>query len=116
MRSYGGATLLNKYKGLVNLLRNFVPEFKSSSAFRFQVFKSQHLLRDLVKQFLPYNEIYVNFHHDDLVFSHSNRFMELDIFLPQLSLAFEFQGQQHYSPNSLFGILSVEKYQHPFPR
>jgi hypothetical protein len=29
--------------------------------------------------------------------------MELDLFLPHLSLAFEYQGEQHYKPNSILG-------------
>lgn len=36
-----------------------------------------------------------NYKHEKLRFS-SGRQVELDIFIPQLSLAFEYQGKQHY--------------------
>ena len=35
--------------------------------------------------------------------------MELDIFLPSLNLAFEYNGRQHYSENSQFGGCSEFK-------
>ncbi len=63
--------------------------------------------------------IFLNYHHPQLLFqtnnnnnnnnSHnsndnsSNKKMELDVYLPTLSLAFEYQGQQHYEDNPLFG-------------
>ncbi len=33
--------------------------------------------------------------------------MELDIYIPSLSLAFEYQGKQHYETTGLFGTTDV---------
>lgn len=41
--------------------------------------------------------------HKDLRYSHSRRKVEFDIFIPNLSLAFEYQGVQHYGDHYLFG-------------
>jgi hypothetical protein len=38
----------------------------------------------------------------------SNSLIELDVFLPSLSLAFEYQGEQHYNQLKYFG--SFEEY------
>ena len=44
-----------------------------------------------------------NFTHPDLLFAESNREMRLDVFVPTLSLAFEFNGPQHYKDIHFFG-------------
>jgi hypothetical protein len=36
-------------------------------------------------------------------------FLTQQIFLPHLSLAFEYQGEQHYFPLSIFGTASIRK-------
>jgi len=44
-----------------------------------------------------------NYKHPKLVYADSGREMELDIFIPALNLAFEYQGEQHYFHHYLYG-------------
>lgn len=62
--------------------------------------KTQTRLYEFVKEILPSTyEIEFDFKHKDLRFSYSNRAMELDIWVPQIKLAIEYQGEQHFFPH-----------------
>ena len=58
--------------------------------------KNQTKVYNFLKEIFPNQEIYYDFKHPDLRFSSSNAKMELDIWIPDLSLAVEYQGEQHY--------------------
>ena len=59
--------------------------------------KTQTRLYEFVKKILPANyEVEFDFWHQDLRFSYSNRSMQLDIWVPKLQLAIEYQGEQHF--------------------
>jgi len=47
--------------------------------------------------------VIANYKHPKLVYADSGREMELDVFIPALNLAFEYQGEQHYFPHYLYG-------------
>jgi len=57
---------------------------------------SQWQLFKIIKQLLPYVEVIENYVHPFLQFSESGRRMELDIYVPTLKLAVEYQGLHHY--------------------
>lgn len=61
-------------------------------------FKKQKLLFDQIKIILPKVKIKYNYKHPDLRFKDTNAKMELDIYIPKLNLAVEYQGEHHFLP------------------
>ena len=54
-------------------------------------------------------EILMDYKHPELVYSDTRKRMELDIFIPSLNLAFEYQGEHHYHSHYLFGSNETQK-------
>lgn len=55
----------------------------------------------------PNQTIHEDYKHKEMKFMRSSRPMELDIFLPELNLAFEYQGYQHFHDSEVFGSAEV---------
>jgi len=93
---------LERYDGLLNVIIKFFPlqnalisNQKRSVVLR----KSQSMLHEKVQELFPATQdIFLNYIHPDLSFSSTDRNMELDIYIPSLSLAIEYQGMQHFQP------------------
>ncbi len=58
--------------------------------------KSQTELYNLIGLIYPNREILFDYKHPELRFKLSNKKMELDIWIPHINLAIEYQGRQHY--------------------
>ncbi len=69
----------------------------------FTLRKSQKRLSSLLQNIFPSQKLLNDFKHADMTYSQSKEPMQLDIYLPDLSLAFEYQGKHHYQDNFLFG-------------
>ena len=65
--------------------------------------KRQKQLHAAVKKLFHNQEIKWNFKHPDIRFPKTNRPAELDIWLPTLRVAFEYQGEQHFIPIPAWG-------------
>lgn len=52
----------------------------------------------------------MNYHHTEFLFD-SERPIELDIYIPSLSLAFEYQGQQHFTYHNETYMLNIDSRQ-----
>jgi hypothetical protein len=65
--------------------------------------KRQQMLYLMIKVLFPESVVIMNYRHPDMKYSGSKKPLELDIFVPHLALAFEYQGEQHYMPKELFG-------------
>lgn len=65
--------------------------------------RAQRQLFSCVTKLYPGKIVKFNYLHPDLRFAGSNFKMELDVFLPQLDLAFEYQGEGHFKLVSVWG-------------
>ncbi len=61
------------------------------------------MLLKYVTELFPDSEIHTNYRHPSLLFERSSMRMEFDIFIPDLSLILEYQGDQHYKWHYVYG-------------
>jgi hypothetical protein len=94
IQAYKANTLVNKHGGLLRLLQKYASDKFTQSTPKEKVSgKNQVLLFRSLQQLFPHTEIRSNFKHPDLCFKSTNASMELDVFLPSMSLAIEYQGR-----------------------
>jgi hypothetical protein len=78
----------------MNILRLAYPHFfwdPMKWTGKTKIAKSQELLARRVSSLFPNTSVLLNYKHPNMEFSFSGKPMELDVFLPQYSLAFEYQ-------------------------
>eukprot|EP01114_Cavostelium_apophysatum_P019375 TRINITY_DN6228_c0_g2_i1.p2 TRINITY_DN6228_c0_g2~~TRINITY_DN6228_c0_g2_i1.p2 ORF type:complete len:176 (+),score=29.60 TRINITY_DN6228_c0_g2_i1:928-1455(+) len=101
--NHGGANALKYYDSRLSRLISSVYHEHKWDEFKFNanhghLRKSQQLLMKRVMQLLPTGvDFHLNYIHHGLHFA-SGKPMQLDIFVPTMNLAFEYQGRQHYAP------------------
>ena len=54
------------------------------------------------RDFYYFSEVLEDYSHPELSFTKSNQNMQLDIYIPKLRIAFEFQGIQHFEDRPIF--------------
>lgn len=60
-----------------------------------------------ITELLPGTEIFEEFYHPDLFWNGaSGQNIQLDLWIPDFDIAFEYQGQQHYSDSTVFGAIA----------
>lgn len=106
IKQHGGSSLLGKYGG--SLSRAIEQIYGSGSRSDLwntrSVSKAQWRVFSAVKSIFPNEEIMSNYKLPNV-----QRNVELDIFLPNLSLAFEYQGEQHYFDSMLYGSVIAQQ-------
>ena len=63
---------------------------------------SQWRLRKSVEQLFPNTIVLEDYHQEGLLFS-SGQKMQIDVYIPSMKLAFEYQGKQHFHSVHVFG-------------
>jgi hypothetical protein len=63
------------------------------------------LLHRTLQKLFPGQDVIMKYKHQDLQHATQNKKLEYDIFIPSLSLAFEYQGEGHYQQNLVFRSL-----------
>ena len=107
------ASGLYLHGGLFYLLTKIYPEIKwNKQKFTEKVKKSEQfqIFRQISFLF-PQFHIYENYFHPYIYRPSTNSLMELDIFIPELSIAFEYQGEHHYHENPrAFGSIEITEW------
>jgi hypothetical protein len=57
----------------------------------------------LVQDLFKGQTIHLDYIHNELKYSRTKAGIQLDVYIPSLNLAFEYQGEQHYSSHYLYG-------------
>ena len=101
---YQGAGLLSHSgKNIYELVSLAYPEHKwDESKFGQKKFTSQRRLYKILTHIYPNTKILYNKRHPDIINPKTNKALELDCFIPELGIAFEYQGAQHQKPNRFF--------------
>lgn len=118
LTNMGFKTLLQQYGGLIPLLKKFYTDYDWDNALnkltvssdengslpkeRMVPSKTQNVLFKFIYSLFPSHIIHSDFPHPKLRYADSNLPIQFDIFIPSLSIAFEYQGAQHYIPHYLF--------------
>ena len=64
---------------------------------------TQRWLANLIRDLFPNKEIIEDYQDPLLLFPGTEKRMELDIFVPELNIAFEYQGEHHFIDTPFFG-------------
>ena len=107
LESLGLSQLTGKSGGLISeLKRRYPQEPWDEKWFALSGYKkaSQGWLASMLREIFPAKEeIFEDYLHPDIKFPVTGQPMQLDAYLPKSSLAFEYQGKQHYEQLSTFG-------------
>lgn len=103
---------INSSETLIKMLKSVYPkhhwEITRLSGHGRSVKSSQRELLVAMKQIFPKFSIYEDFKHSKLQYFGSTSF-ELDVYVPEIELALEYQGAQHYSPKYWVSDFSSQK-------
>jgi len=103
LKLLGAASITEKYHGLYRILKEHYPHHPwDEKKFKQPGKKGQRWLLQTVKALFPGEEIVEDYQHPNATLPTSKRPLQLDVFIPSRSLAFEYQGMQHFQDVSLF--------------
>ena len=97
-----GAQLLRYAGGIAPFLAKRFPHHNWKLEAHKLSKKTQSQLYKTLTDLFPLLEITMDYKHSDMTFTSSKK-MELDLFIPSLSIAFEYMGEHHFQAHFLYG-------------
>lgn len=102
-KNYGGRLLDIYEHSISNCVSSiYLDKRWKKSNFYKQKFKNELRVFSILECIFPNYEVEYRYKHPYLRFKKSNRPIELDVFVPSLDFAVEYQGKQHYEPVEIF--------------
>lgn len=105
IRALRGYYLLVLNKGLIPLLKKVYPDYPWKASSTPTVSKIQLGMWNAIMSLFPNEQVHFNY-NAEVFWSNTKKRMEFDLYAPRISLALEYQGEQHYKDN-LMGISQV---------
>jgi len=107
LSALGVASIFHTRKGgIVDLLKKRYPAIEwDPEAFQGSGYRraSQRWLAVLLAQLFPTEKVLIDYVHPELRYEETGQSLQLDAFLPESSLAFEYQGEQHFEQLPVYG-------------
>ena len=103
VQNFGGESALRRF-GIFQMLKIVYPDVKwdEDKLLRRNKKASQFFLKRILEKMYPNNIILEDYKHPNIKFDTSYS-CELDLYLPELNLAFEYNGEHHYMDNPVYG-------------
>lgn len=89
-----GQMLYQKSGCLLALFSKYFPKYDQRHTTAFPS-KSQALLAKYLQELFPQHDMITNYTTPELLYPQTNEMIELDVFVPNLSLGIEYNGEQH---------------------
>jgi len=96
--------------GLSETLKKFYPELQFEEKYMLSGGYKKGLQRHLgfvIREIFPNEEVREDYLHPQLIYEKTKSPMQLDYYLPNLAMAFEFQGVQHYNETPIYGAVKL---------
>jgi hypothetical protein len=104
-----GSSLISKHGSMINLLAHVYPKYPWDIQHVPRSSKSHQWLYKILRDLLPIGtDIKTCYRHPLLKYPNNHK-MEVDIYIPSLSLALEYQGIQHYEGHYLWSPLDSQR-------
>jgi hypothetical protein len=99
-----GYSIMQKEGSLGGFIKSIHPQFQwNENLFKQNTKKSQKLIYRMLGRLLPpFTLIYFDYIHPNIEIW-DQHLMELDLYVPSLNLALEYDGEQHFESNEFFG-------------
>lgn len=101
-----GSQILYREGGLIQVLMKVYPEHPWNEAnHQSRMKKVENYLLKMTKRIFPDNQVETCYVPTNMAYPSTAAKMELDIYIPSLSLAIEYQGEQHFNDLKFWGKL-----------
>jgi hypothetical protein len=86
----GADALLKRGRSFLDVLKTYYPNHTWEENTRTYPSKAQVFMFKMIQELFPQHQVVLDFKREDLVYARTRKLMPLDVFIPDLNLAFEY--------------------------